>query len=164
MITLVNLRPPRQPLGENMEYVRGDGRDLPFGDGEFDIGYSNSTIEHLGTYEDQLAFAGEIRRVGRSIWVQTPARSFVVEPHLVTPLVHFLPTRLQRKLLRYLTVWGWITRPTQGMVEDFLAEVRLLSFQEMRALFPDCIVKKEKFLGLTKAFIAVRRNRSDEYR
>jgi len=54
---------------------------LNYSDNEFDICFSNSVIELVGSFEDQRKFANEIRRVGRKLWVQTPARSFFFEPH-----------------------------------------------------------------------------------
>lgn len=41
-------------------------------------------------------------------------------------------------------------------MEAFLDEVRLLTFAEMKLLFPDCTILRERFLGLTKSYIAVR--------
>jgi hypothetical protein len=157
-ITLLNLSVPDDATkpGHNIHYVRGDGTQLQYAAFEFDICYSNSVIEHLGTYENQLKFADELRRVGKKVWVQTPAKGFFVEPHLITPIIHFLPKSLQRKMLRNFTVWGWVTRPDQRQVDKFLEETRLLSFEEMKALFPDCEIHEERFLGFTKAFVAIR--------
>jgi hypothetical protein len=158
-ITLLNLSLPQNMESEPdcFKFVIGSGLDLKYADSEFDICYSNSVIEHVGSFEDQRRFANEIRRVGRKIWVQTPARSFFFEPHLLTPFIHFLPKNAQRKLLRNFTIWGLITRPDKAEVEKILAEIRLLSYDEMKVLFPDCEIRKEKFLFLTKAFIAVRK-------
>jgi hypothetical protein len=139
------------------EFVVGDGTALPYADQSFDIVYSNSVIEHLGTFDKQRRFAEEARRVGRQLWIQTPARVFLVEPHLLTPFIHWLPVRWQRRLLRYGTVWGWLTRPGGKEVEAFLQEVRLLTFREMKALFPDCVIRKERVLGMTKSYLAVRK-------
>jgi hypothetical protein len=138
----------------SMEY--GDATKLTFGDRSFDLAYSNSVIEHLGTWENQLAFAKEARRVARKLWVQTPARWFPIEPHLIAPFVHYLPKAIQKHLLRRATVWGWMTRPTPAAVDQFLKEVRLLTMREMKQLFPDCVILRERILGLTKSYIAVR--------
>lgn len=159
MITLLNPDPVGDLGAPNLAYVAGDGRDLDFGDYAFEIAFSNSVIEHLGTVENQRRFAAEIRRVGRAVWVQTPARSFPVEAHFLTPLVHFLPKRWQRRLVRRFTVWGALIRPTQERVDELVDELRLLSFREMRQLFPDCVIRRERFLGMTKAYIAVRGGR-----
>jgi hypothetical protein len=158
-ITLLNLSVPPDvdELPPNFTCVVGSATRLEFEDGSFDVGFSNSVIEHLASWERQESFAREIRRVGRSLWVQTPARRFFVEPHLITPFVHYLPKRWQRRLLRNFTVWGWLARPSQEAVDRFLAETRLLDHEEMRRLFPDCEIRRERFLGFTKSYVAVRR-------
>lgn len=155
--TLLNLSfPPDLPHDERFTLKTGDGCRLPFEDCSFDLGYSNSVIEHLSTYENQQKFAREIRRVGKHLWVQTPARWFIVEPHLITPVIHYFPKSWQRRLLRWCSVWGWVTKPTPRQVEEFLQEVRLLTYDEMKALFPDCQILRERFCGFTKSYIAVR--------
>jgi hypothetical protein len=157
-ITRLNLetlpRGYRHP--ENIRYVRGDALRLPFRDGSFDVAFSNSVIEHVGGWPDQQRFAAEINRVAARLWVQTPAREFFLEPHLVTPFVHWLPRRWQRLALRRLTVWGWMTRPSRAEVEAFLKGVRLLGRSEVSALFPGCTIQVETWLGLTKSYIAWR--------
>lgn len=157
-VTCLNIRIPplSAPLPPQFSYVQGDGLNLPYGKGEYDIVFSNSVIEHLGTFENQKRFAAEIRRVGKSYWVQTPNRWFPVEPHLLTPLIHYLPKVLQKHLLRWCTVWGLVSRPTRDQVETFLAEVRLLTEGEMKELFPDARIVSERFLGFKKSFIAVK--------
>jgi Methyltransferase domain len=129
---------------------------LPFADRAFDVVFSNSVIEHVSTWERQMQFAAGARRVGRKLWVQTPAYEFFIEPHLMTPFIHWLPVRWQRRLLRNFTPWGWLTRPPTPTVDAFIAEVRLLTRSEMRKLFPECEILEEKFLGMTKSYIAVR--------
>ncbi len=136
--------------------VVADGLKLPFEDQSVDIGFSNSVIEHLHSFENQKLFAAEIRRVARNLWIQTPARWFWIEPHLMTPFIHFFPKGMQRWMLRYFSVWGLVKKPSPQEVEAFLSEVRLLTLDDMQALFPDCQILRERVLGLTKSFIAVR--------
>jgi hypothetical protein len=54
-------------------------------------------------------------------------------------------------------VRSWIDHWTQSDVENHLAEVRLITAGEMQTLFPDCSILREKFLGRTKSYIAVRK-------
>src|SRR5689334_23574944 len=43
--------------------VRADGRDLPFADGSFELGFSNAVVEHVaGGREGQRRFVGELCR------------------------------------------------------------------------------------------------------
>ena len=142
------------------ECVGGDGCNLTYPQGSFDVGFSNSVIEHVGTFERQKAFATAIRRVGKTIWVQTPAREFPIEPHFMAPFIHYFPRWLQRKTVRWFTILGLMTKPTPARIEELLNEIRLLNYQEMRELFPDCEIYREKSMGLTKSYIAIRRDRS----
>ncbi len=82
--------------------VQADGRALPFGDGEFDLGFSNAVVEHVaGGREAQRAFARELCRVARRVFVTTPNRWFPVDPHTLLPFAHWLPAGAVRdRLLR----------------------------------------------------------------
>lgn len=157
-LTFVNLGARPHDLPAEIAYVQADATRLPFGDGAFDVVYSNSVIEHLGDLESQRAMAGEVRRVGRRYWVQTPDVAFPLEPHLLTPLIHWVPRRWRAPLLRNATVWGWLTRPSREESRAFVAEVRLLGKAELRSLFPDGEVVSERWLGLSKSLLAVRGN------
>ena len=158
-LTLVNLELPRggvDSLPPNVTVVIGDGTRLDFESESFDVAFSNSVIEHVGSWQAQQAFAAELRRVGRGLWVQTPARGFPVEPHLMGVFIHWLPRSWQRRLVRWTTGWGWLVRPSQARIDALLDELRLLDHDEMQQLFPDCEIRRERFLGLTKAYVAVR--------
>jgi SAM-dependent methyltransferase len=72
-------------------YVQGDALALPFGDGAFDVVFSNAVIEHVGGEEEQRRFVAEALRVARRAFITTPNRWFPVEVHTRLPLVHWLP-------------------------------------------------------------------------
>lgn len=131
--------------------------NMHYQDSEFDICFSNSVIEHLGTFDRQKIFAQEVCRVGKKIWVQTPARSFFFEPHWLAPFIHFFSPNIQRKLARNFTLRGWLLRPDREYVDRFLSELRLLTYEEMAQLFPDCEIRVERFLGMPKSYIAIRK-------
>lgn len=160
-VTIINLRKLPQPDDKRFTIMEGDATNLPFADKSFDIAFSNSVVEHLGTWESQVRFAKEARRIADRLWIQTPARSFLIEPHYLAPFIHWLPRDLQRGLIRNFTTWGWTVRPTRDQVEQILDEIRLLSFQEFQDLFPDCIILRERFMGMTKSYIAVRTSSRD---
>jgi SAM-dependent methyltransferase len=74
-----------------IRYLQADACALPFGDGEFDVYFSNAVIEHVGPRERQQSFADEALRVARRVFVTTPNRWFPLEVHTRLPLVHWLP-------------------------------------------------------------------------
>jgi hypothetical protein len=151
-VTIVNHRdyPVIDPI--RFRAVSADARTLPFCDGEFDIAFSNSVIEHVGTWEDQKAFAREASRVAMGLWIQTPARSFPIEPHLLAPYVQYLSRPMQHRVARW-TLRGWM-QPDR--VHRIIDDIRLLTYREMKELFPDCTILRERVMGLTKSYIAVR--------
>lgn len=157
-VTLLNLRFPDPALLEDSRFtaIEGDAVRLPMDNASFDVVFSNSVIEHMTTWPRQQAFAAEARRVGRGLWIQTPARSFPIEPHLLAPFFQYLPGRLQRRMARHFTLWGLLTKPNAAQVEEMLSDIRLLTYREMRELFPNCKILKERVFGLTKSYIAVR--------
>lgn len=154
-ILLLNIDEQAVPAG--FETVTGNACETGFEDQSFDLAFSNSTIEHVGTFDDQETFAREICRVGKRVYCQTPARRFFFEPHYFTPFVHWFPFLLKRYwFVRYFTHYGLKWKPSKEQVEDFQKHLRLLSYAEMKRLFPGCRIRKEHFLGMTKSYIAVR--------
>lgn len=156
-LTLLNL--DLADLGglPDAEAVAGDARRMPqFADGSFDVAFSNSVIEHVGTLYDQMAMAAEVRRVARGCFVQTPNRWFPLEPHYLMPLWQFWPLWLRAWLQRRRTI-GWMPRqpdPLRARAE--VEQVRLLSGREMRGLFPDAELLAERLGPLVKSWVARR--------
>jgi len=122
-------------------FVRANAaRGLPFADGEFDLVYCSSVIEHVAPTE-RAAFAAELRRVGRGWFVQTPARAFPIEPHALLPFAHWLPRPLRRAYWRLGAA-------------DAAEEIALLSRRELEALFGPAL--PERLGPLTKSWVCVR--------
>ena len=64
-VTLVNIQSV-QTTHSNIQSVLADARDLrQFADGHFDVIYSNSLIEHVGSFKDMKRMANEVRRVSK---------------------------------------------------------------------------------------------------
>jgi SAM-dependent methyltransferase len=82
--------------------LRADGRELPFGDRQFDLGFSNAVVEHVaGGRDGQRRFLAELCRVAGRVFVTTPNRLFPVDPHSLLPFVHWLPDGdLRRRALK----------------------------------------------------------------
>jgi SAM-dependent methyltransferase len=121
-------------------FVQADPADgLPFADRSFDLVYCSSVIEHVPPAR-RAAFAAELRRVGRGWFVQTPARSFPLEPHSLLPGAHWLPARLRRPYWRLGATGGW-------------EEISLLSRAELQALFGPA--RPERVGPLVKSWVCV---------
>ena len=159
-LTLLNTPRAREDLAGAESWVAGDGRLLPFRDAAFDVVFSNSVIEHVGDAASQERFAREVARVGRGYWVETPNRWFPVEQHLFTPFVHWLPKSWQRAVVPRCNLWSLLVRVTpdrrQFYIQHYVSDVRLLGIRQVRALFPDARIIRERFCGLAKSLVAVK--------
>lgn len=154
-VTLLNRDAPEAGNGK-IRCVRGDARDLGNWESQsVDVVFSNSVIEHLGPdFADQKRMADEIRRVGRRIFVQTPNRYFILEPHFLTPGFQFLPVAMRAWLVRNFNV-GWYKRiPDPVEARREVESVALLNLRQVRALFPEAAIFRERILGFTKSFVA----------
>jgi hypothetical protein len=84
-----------------VRFVRANGLKLPFADRSFDVVHSSAVLEHVGDAANQAQFVRECARVARkAVFITTPNRWFPVEFHTVLPLVHWLPKRAFRWLMR----------------------------------------------------------------
>lgn len=152
-ITTVNLRAEEQ-LHANITPQAGDATNLAeYADGEFDIVFSNSVIEHLFTLENQTKMANEVRRVGRAYWVQTPNFWFPIEPHFHVPGWQWLPVAMRVAMLRRFRC-GW-RGPCHDAIQarTLVEEVRLMSKTELQRLFPDGTLYAERFAGMVKSWV-----------
>ncbi|HXB16552.1 MAG TPA: class I SAM-dependent methyltransferase [Solirubrobacteraceae bacterium] len=121
-------------------FVQADASDgLPFADGEFDLSYCSSVIEHVAPAR-RAAFAAELKRVGRGWFVQTPARTFPIEPHSLLPAAHWLPVSMRQRYWRLGAAREW-------------EEIELLSRAELEALFGPA--RAERVGPLTKSWVSV---------
>ncbi len=154
----------REKFGYQTVMLDESGR-LPFADGEFDIVYCSSVIEHVtvpksavweivdedefrqSAWTNQVRFADEVRRVGKSFFVQTPNRGFFIESHSLLPLAGFLPRYMLLKVLGVSNKF-WI----KGTPPDF----NLLNARKMAELFPEAEIVLEKKFGLIKSVMAMK--------
>jgi hypothetical protein len=144
--------------------VLTESERLPFHDREFDIVFCSSVIEHITGPKEvvgeirstrvfetratlhQHRFAEEVRRIGKSYFVQTPYKYFPIESHTSAPgFVILLPRSAQLEI--------WKRWPFYNHVPDF----NLLTVRDMQRFFPDAEIHLESEFGFTKSIMAVRR-------
>lgn len=84
-------------------------RRLPFENQEFDIVVSWATLEHVGDYKKQEDFINELLRVGKKVFITTPWRGCIYEPHSGFFFLHWLPMGVFRKICSITRRSFWST-------------------------------------------------------
>jgi hypothetical protein len=143
-------------------HAYADACDLPYPDKSFDILHSNSVIEHVGNWEAQLRFSREVERVASAYFVQTPNYWFPWEPHFGMLGFQFLPVPLQISLLMARKRGFRQQAATVDAAVRSIQSCQLLDERRFRALFPDAELVRERFFGLTKSLMAIRRPDLDQ--
>ncbi|HWI91657.1 MAG TPA: class I SAM-dependent methyltransferase [Flavisolibacter sp.] len=153
-ITLLNLS--KQAItSPNFDSVVGDATNLQnYPDKSFDVVFSNSVIEHLFTKEGQRKMAAEVKRVGIYYFIQTPNYFFPIEPHFLFPAFQFLPRRIRTLLLNKFDLGHMSREKDINQARLKIEEVRLLTVKEMKELFPESYIWKERFGGVVKSIVA----------
>jgi len=153
-VTLLNIE--HQPVASsNFVSAKGDARSMPeFGDKSFDVVFSNSVIEHVGSYRDQRRMADEVMRVGRRWFVQTPNKRFPLEPHFLLPWFQYLPSGMRAWMVSRFDV-GWYKRiPDYAAAKAEVDSIQLLTREKFVSLFPGSKLYVEKLGWLAKSFVA----------
>ena len=146
--------------GENDEiftFANGDATNLSeYADRSFDLVHANSVVEHMGSWVAMEAFAREVRRLADRYYVQTPNFWFPYEPHFRFPCVHWMPEQVRAELLMRLNLGFGGRRKSYDAAMRGVQSAALLSGRQMRDLFPDAELVKERAFGLPKSFMAIR--------
>lgn len=151
ILNLPGIAVAHHPSHHAIRYVEGDACNaVELGDRSFDVVFSNSVIEHVGAPDKQAEFAHEVRRLGRSYWVQTPAKWFPIEAHCGMPFWWFYPAFVRR---HFIQRWRRTLPDWARMVE----ETTVLTRSELRHLFPDGQILVERYFGIPKSYVVYRR-------
>ena len=85
------------------KFIIGDATKINFQNSTFDIVHSNATIEHVGSYQNQISLIKETFRVSKKyVFIQTPNRYYPIDFHTTLPFIHWLPKDIHRKFLKFL--------------------------------------------------------------
>jgi hypothetical protein len=157
-ISVVNL-PSQEPLPENDEifsFYYGNGCNLvEFKDHSFHIAHSNSVIEHVGDWENVVAFSKELKRVAQSYYLQTPNYWFPLEPHFFMPFFQWFPKTIRIKMISHFDLGHNIKMMDYNNARIRIEHCNLLTKGELKKLFPESVICKEKFLCFTKSWILI---------
>jgi hypothetical protein len=155
--TIVNLG--QEPNDDGIYSLRpGNACDLSeYGDNQFDIVHSNSVIEHVGHWPQMQAMAREVSRLAPKYFLQTPNFWFPMEPHYRTLGFQWWPETVRARMLCQKKRGFHARKASIDAAMRDVQSVNLLDAPQLRALFPEAEILKERVLGLTKSIIAVRR-------
>ena len=138
---------------------------LPFASQEWDVVFCNSVIEHYTGPKKRIFsvtrskefieiaqfyqknLASEIRRIGKSYFVQTPHKYFPIESHTQFPFTGYLNRSMQVRLIKILNLF-WIKK-TQP-------DWSLLNMHTMKRLFPEAKIIIERWCGFPKSILAIK--------
>jgi hypothetical protein len=155
-ITLLNLKKESLPQGlKGFNSVAGDIRSALFSYDEYDVVFSNSVIEHLGSQADMRKFADRIRQSGKPYYIQTPSKWFPMEPHSRLLFFQFLP-----RVVRAWMIWHFKINyfPRAETYRDCLGvsdSTIMLSKRQVCALFPEAEIVTERLFGMPKSYTAI---------
>lgn len=156
IIYLLNLKVNKSKSAKIIS-IKGDATNLKqFGDNTFDMVFSNSVIEHLYTWENQIKMAKEVQRVGKNYFIQTPNYWFPIEPHFVFPFFQYLPKQLRIKLIMNFNLGHFNKFKNKELATQKVEEISLISLKKMKELFPTGKIYLDKFIGLNKSIVAYR--------
>ena len=157
-ISLLNLYTNELSAEEqaHFESIQGSALNLPFQKGDFDLLFSNSVIEHVGSYENQVQFAKEVTRLSNKYIIQTPSLWFPLEPHSLIPFFQFIPHRLRAYLIMKFNINYFPKADTYAEALNVSRSTIMLTKKQFKALFPEAEIQVERLFGIPKSYTAIK--------
>jgi hypothetical protein len=158
-IDIVNLPSQKlrhEQIGEIKLNIYGgnalDGKSLRHE--HYTVIHSNSVIEHVGNLRSQKNMADVIKNKSDYYWVQTPAKSFPLEPHFYFPFFSYLPLWIQTKLYQNFSLGFMGKEPDWFKARTTCEQTRLLTLRELTLIFDSCGILKERLFMMDKSYVA----------
>jgi len=136
--------------------IIGNALNINAQKGDYDLVFSNSVIEHVGSYDNQVVFAQEINRISDRFIIQTPSYWFPLEPHCRIPFFQFLPHSVRARLIMRFNINYFPKAATYQKALVVSRSTLMLSKKQFKALFPDAEIHVERLLGIPKSYTAVK--------
>jgi 2-polyprenyl-3-methyl-5-hydroxy-6-metoxy-1,4-benzoquinol methylase len=136
--------------------VKGDALNLPFSYGEFDLVFSNSVIEHVGSTENQQKFAAEVTRISDKYIIQTPSFWFPLEPHSLIPFFQFIPHKIRALFIMRFNINYFPKTKDYRQAVAVSRSTLMFTKKDFQKLFPDAEIHVERLLGIPKSYTAVK--------
>ena len=131
------------------DFIIGDGKKTKFLDNSFDIVHSNATIEHVGSYINQLKFIEESVRISKKfVFIQTPNRYYPIDFHTTIPLIHWMPKKIHRKILKLIGLEFYSLEDNLNLMSknDIIKICKMLKIKKFKII-------KQRLIFFTSNFI-----------
>ena len=131
------------------DFIIGDGKKTKFLDNSFDIVHSNATIEHVGSYTNQLKFIEESVRISKKfVFIQTPNRYYPIDFHTTIPLIHWMPKKIHRRILNLIGLKFYSLEDNLNLMSknDIIKICKMLKIKKFKII-------KQNLLFFTSNFI-----------
>lgn len=120
-----------------------------------DIVISSATIEHVGNNNNKKVMIRNMSLLAKKYFIlTTPNRFYPIDFHTKLPLIHFLPKKIHRSILRLIGMKFF----------SYEENLDLLSYNELLSMMSeikdfDIEIKKIKLLGLTSNYIIIEKKK-----
>jgi 2-polyprenyl-3-methyl-5-hydroxy-6-metoxy-1,4-benzoquinol methylase len=152
-IYLLNLDPvDYKEQQEGYIQVQGNALKLPYEMGEFDLVFSNSVIEHVGSEANQKIFANEVRRISSNYIIQTPSFWFPLEPHSMIPFFQFIPHSIRAVLIMVFNINYFPKTKSYQEAIKVSKNTLMLTRSGFQKLFPEAAIEVEYLYGIPKSY------------
>ena len=84
-----------------------------------DLVISSATIEHVGSYENQIKMLKNIIKLtNKYFFITTPNRFFPIDFHTKLPIIHMLPKKIHRKILRFINLKEYAAEENLNLLDE----------------------------------------------
>ena len=85
------------------KFIKGNATNIKLKKNLFNISFCSATIEHVGSYKNQMKLISELYRVSKNyVFLTTPHRGCPIDFHTKLPPIHLLPKNIHRKILKII--------------------------------------------------------------
>ncbi len=133
------------------EFIIADGKSSELKKNFVDIVFSSATIEHVGSFENQLLFLKEAIRIAKkTVFITTPNRFYPIDFHTKIPVIHWLPKNIHRLILKTLGLHFYANEENLNLLDkkNIIKLIQKLKIKKYKII-------RHKFLFMTSNYIII---------
>ncbi len=135
------------------KFIKGDAKNINLRKNKFDISFCSATIEHVGSYKNQKKLISELYRISRNyVFLTTPNRSFPIDFHTKLPIIHLLPKKIHRKILKFFKLNYFASEKNLNLLfsKDIVRICRDLKIVDYKIVYNKFIFLKSNIILIIK--------------